>query len=101
VFCALAARDFKEGVILAINHDGDSDCFNPQAWPSDPKIPMGRGSTRSGGGGSLTAPSVKNIRPVEPQAVLVRLPAASPCQGRNYRLEVCATGIYFFGQLFP
>jgi ADP-ribosyl-[dinitrogen reductase] hydrolase len=25
VYCALVARDFKDGVLLAINHDGDSD----------------------------------------------------------------------------
>jgi ADP-ribosylglycohydrolase len=25
VYCALAARDFRDGVILAVNHDGDSD----------------------------------------------------------------------------
>lgn len=25
VYCALGARDFKDGVILAVNHDGDSD----------------------------------------------------------------------------
>jgi ADP-ribosylglycohydrolase len=25
IYCALVARDFREGVILAVNHDGDSD----------------------------------------------------------------------------
>jgi ADP-ribosylglycohydrolase len=25
LYCALVARDFREGVILAVNHDGDSD----------------------------------------------------------------------------
>ena len=25
IYCALVARDFKDGVILAVNHDGDSD----------------------------------------------------------------------------
>ena len=25
VYCALGARNFKDGVILAVNHDGDSD----------------------------------------------------------------------------
>ena len=25
VYCALVARDFRHGVILAVNHDGDSD----------------------------------------------------------------------------
>ena len=25
IYCALVARDFKQGVILAVNHDGDSD----------------------------------------------------------------------------
>ena len=25
VYCALVARDFREGIILAVNHDGDSD----------------------------------------------------------------------------
>jgi len=25
VYCALRARNFKDGVILAVNHDGDSD----------------------------------------------------------------------------
>jgi hypothetical protein len=25
IYCALAARDFRHGVILAVNHDGDSD----------------------------------------------------------------------------
>jgi ADP-ribosylglycohydrolase len=25
VYCALVARDFRSGVIMAVNHDGDSD----------------------------------------------------------------------------
>ena len=25
IYCALVARNFKHGVILAVNHDGDSD----------------------------------------------------------------------------
>jgi ADP-ribosylglycohydrolase len=25
IYCALVARDFRHGVILAVNHDGDSD----------------------------------------------------------------------------
>lgn len=25
IYCALVARDFREGIILAVNHDGDSD----------------------------------------------------------------------------